>query len=219
MAFEILLATMPLGAYLVLLGGIRARGRLLVTSGARDTFTLAMAISGLVLVGPVELFFPVDAATYYGVGIWPMLALLYALFIWLVVLARRPSLMVYGTKVHQILAPLHLACQRIDAASRLDVESATVRLPSVGIHLRIVPHHIGAVVDIEALEQDLSPLFWRQLLVALRAESAKLRCPAGSAPIGWLILLVGLVLLGTAFALALWRPESVLQGFADWFWR
>ena len=56
--FSLLLALVPLIGYLLLLGLIRVSGHTLITTGARDIGALGLAISGLVAVGPGELFFP-----------------------------------------------------------------------------------------------------------------------------------------------------------------
>ena len=72
--FTILLALLPLIGYLLVLSAIRLSGRALVTTGGRDVAALAMAISGLIAVGPAELFFPTAAATVFGPAVWVALA-------------------------------------------------------------------------------------------------------------------------------------------------
>ena len=48
----------PLAVYLLLLGIINLMPRPFMTSGARDTAALSIAISGFVVAGPMELFLP-----------------------------------------------------------------------------------------------------------------------------------------------------------------
>ena len=74
-------ALLPLAAYLTLFGGLRLSGRPWVTSGGRDIFAVAVAISGLIAVGPAELFFPRAASSLFGAGIWPVLGFLYFLIV------------------------------------------------------------------------------------------------------------------------------------------
>jgi hypothetical protein len=57
--FRLCLAFGPVTIYLLLLGIVNLGRRPLLVSGVRDTAALALAISGLVIVGPIELFFPV----------------------------------------------------------------------------------------------------------------------------------------------------------------
>ena len=56
------LALGPPAIYLFLLGLINLTWRPLLVSGARDTALLGLAVSGLVIVGPMRLFFPEEAA-------------------------------------------------------------------------------------------------------------------------------------------------------------
>ena len=60
------IALSPLAVYFVLLGIINLSARPQLTTGARDTAALAVGLSGLVVVGPMELFLPERAAAQFG---------------------------------------------------------------------------------------------------------------------------------------------------------
>ena len=64
--FYLALAVGPLALYLLLIGTIRLRPHPFVTTGAKDTATLAIGLLGLVMIGPMELFFPQQAAVNLG---------------------------------------------------------------------------------------------------------------------------------------------------------
>lgn len=217
MAFSILLALLPLGSYLVLMGCIRLSGRPLVTTGGRDTFALAVGISGLAAVGPGELFFPSAAGASFGPAVWPLLAMLYFLLVSLVILNGRPRLVVYGVRDSSIMVPLLLACQQIDESARLDEAAGTVSLPALGVHLRVVPHRGSDSADIESFESNVSPQFWHTLLTHLRAQMADLS-PLPQAP-GVVLTLIGLVMLGVVGLQLVQQPSQVVQGLRDWLWR
>ena len=55
----------PVGIYLILIGSLNLGRRPFLTTGARDLLALAIAISGFVLIGPVQLFMPQPAADYF----------------------------------------------------------------------------------------------------------------------------------------------------------
>ena len=55
------IAIAPLSVYLVMLGVLNLQRRSFVTTGARDAAALGIAISGLIVAGPMELFFPESA--------------------------------------------------------------------------------------------------------------------------------------------------------------
>ena len=48
----------PLATYLMVLGVVNLSIRPFVTTGSRDTAALGLAISGLAIAGPMELFLP-----------------------------------------------------------------------------------------------------------------------------------------------------------------
>lgn len=216
-AFPILLALLPLGAYLVLMGLIRLFGHPLVTTGGRDTFALAVGISGLAAVGPGELFFPSAAGASFGPAVWPLLAMLYFLLVSLVILNTRPRLVIYGIRESTIITPLFLACQKIDSSARMDEAAGTVSLPELGIHLRVVPHRGSESADIEAFESNVSPQFWRVLLNELRTQVALV--PSAPPAAGVVLALAGLVMLGGVALQLVQQPSQVVQGLRDWLWR
>ncbi|MEI7903478.1 MAG: hypothetical protein WCK89_24835, partial [bacterium] len=56
--FRLCLAFGPVAIYAVLLGAINLLRRPFAVSGTRDAAALGLAVSGLVIVGPIELFLP-----------------------------------------------------------------------------------------------------------------------------------------------------------------
>jgi hypothetical protein len=53
---HVAIALGPLATYLLVLGVLNLSSRPLLTTGGRDAAALAMAIAGLMVVGPMELF-------------------------------------------------------------------------------------------------------------------------------------------------------------------
>ncbi len=217
MAFPLLLALLPLGTYLVLLGGLRMLGRPLVTTGGRDIFALSIGISGLVAVGPGELFFPSAAGATFGPAVWPMLAVFYFLLVTMVILNSRPRLVVYGLGSQDLSQPLLRACERIDPQSVADGLAGTVTLPTYGVHLRLMPHASGSSADVEAFEPNVSHAFWRLLLAELRREVAPL--PAVAPRNGGMLSVAGLVMLLLVALQVVRSPSQVVEGLRDWLWR
>ena len=69
-------AIVPLGCYLLGLAWAHLRRRPLAVSGVLDGAMLAMAVSGLAIVGPLALLMPVTGGSPWS---WPVLAFLFAL--------------------------------------------------------------------------------------------------------------------------------------------
>jgi len=191
-------------------------GRPLVTTGGRDIFALSIGISGLVAVGPGELFFPSAAGATFGPAVWPMLAVFYFLLVTMVILNSRPRLVVYGVGSHDLIQPLLRACERIDPQSIADGLAGTVTLPTHAVHLRVMPHTGSHSADVEAFEPNVSHAFWRLLLAELRREVAV--APAVAPRRGGL-LSIGLAMLLLVALQVVRSPSQVVEGLRDWLWR
>jgi hypothetical protein len=53
--FRFCLALLPLAVYLLVLGGLQLSRRPLLVTGARDLVALGLGLSGIMLIGPIEL--------------------------------------------------------------------------------------------------------------------------------------------------------------------
>ena len=105
--FRLAIAIVPAAAYVLLLGLVNLRRRPFLTSGGCDLTAMGLALSGLVFVGPLELFRPDAATRSFGNYIWLFLLLFYWLWLLLVVLLARPRLVVYNIsaeELHPVLA-------------------------------------------------------------------------------------------------------------------
>src|SRR5690349_20902435 len=96
------IALVPLAAYFLLLALVNARRRPFVTTGGCDLAVLGAALSGMVLVGPIELFRPEAAAAEFGGYVWVFLIVFYWLCVWLAVLVARPRLVVYNITAEEL---------------------------------------------------------------------------------------------------------------------
>src|SRR5437763_15545678 len=63
----------PLATYFLVLGGINLSRRPVLASGGRDAAALALALIGLVVTGPMELFLVEEAAVLYGGWVWAIM--------------------------------------------------------------------------------------------------------------------------------------------------
>lgn len=215
--FNLLIALLPLAAYLTFFGANRLMGRPMVTTGGRDIFALAIAISGLVAVGPAELFFPVPAATALGAAIWPVLAVLYLLIVLLVMLSFRPRLIVYGRGPVTVTGPLLRAAQALDPRARADEAAGCIELPDLRLHLRIEGTRSSDAAEIFVFENGVTPSFWNRLLAALRVELA--REEPASPRSGAVSFALGIAMLGFLSLKLFVAYDQVVQGFQEWLWR
>ena len=117
--FRLCLALGPMAMYLLLLGSINLARRPRLVSGVRDAATVALAVSGLIIVGPMELFFPFRAAARFGPHVWLLLLALYALCTILWLLMLRPRLVIYNISVDKLRPILADAVDSLDADAPL----------------------------------------------------------------------------------------------------
>ena len=88
-SFSLLLFLTPLLVYMAVTSLIRLSGNIHTTTAGREIVAVALAVSGMITVGPVELFFPMAAASVFGPVVWGILALFYALCVSLIVNVSR----------------------------------------------------------------------------------------------------------------------------------
>ena len=215
--FPILLAVLPLVAYLLMLGAIRLSGRSIVTTGGRDIAALGIAIAGLVAIGPAELFFPSAAAYVFGPYVWIALIAFYALVVSLVALSMPPRLVVYGRKPDDLYEPLLAAARKIDPEA-VAIDGWRVHLPSQGIHFRLDGFRDADHAQVIAFESGVPLAVWNDLLKHFREEVDNAK-PAKPSRQGHIMVVVALVLLVIVMTIGIRNQAEVVQGFREWLWR
>ena len=215
--FTILLALMPLIAYLLVFSLVRLSGRALVTSGGRDVAALSMAIAGLLAVGPAELFFPTAVATMFGPVVWVALAAFYGLSVSLISLSFPPRVVVYGRTAEELYEPLLAASKSIDVNAIGDERLLQLTLPGWGVHLRINGHHGIDYAQVVAFEPNVSLGFWSKLLAATRQHVQQQKAPLPRRGFAMLFFAVALscILVTQSFS----NQELLVEGFREWLWR
>ena len=207
--FRLSLAVGPLAVYLAVLGVINLARRPLITTGARDSTALAIAVSGLITIGPIELFMPQAAAIQFGVYVWVLLAAFYVLVATLWILTQRPRLVVYNISVEEFRPIVAEAVGRLDAEARW--AGNAVMLPNQHIEFHIESFAMMRNVTLTAGGEVPSYQGWRNLETALAMglRDLEVRPNAQGA---------GMVLLGLMLAAGvLWRVAAEAQQVAEAF--
>ncbi|MBE6429203.1 MAG: hypothetical protein E7028_11630 [Planctomycetaceae bacterium] len=133
--FLIYLALTPLALYFVLLGLMNMTGRPFLVTGFRDQIVLFLALSGLIAIGPVQLFFPVNASWSYGPATWLFLLGIYVLACTLYLLLQRPSLNLYNLALTEFRPFFADSVVEWDPESRMAGD--TVFMPTLGIQFYV----------------------------------------------------------------------------------
>lgn len=201
------IALVPLAAYCLLLAMVNARRRPFVTTGGSDLAALGGALSGLVLVGPIELFRPETASAEFGGYVWLFLLVFYWLWVWLAVLVARPRLVVYNVSAEQLRPVLAEAARQVDAQARWAGDSLS--LPTLGVTLHMESFDVmrHASLKSSGAKQDLAG--WRRLSAELRNQLATLRVRRNPRSLGFTLLACGLIALSILHMLN--APREVAQ--------
>lgn len=206
--FSACVAFGPLAIYLLLLGAINLSRRPLVVTGVRETLSLGLALMGLAVVGPMQLFMPQEAAGHFGPLVWLLLASFYLLCLTLVLLLSRPRLVVYNISLESLHAALN------DVARRIDSEAVwagnALSLPAARVHLQVENFAPLSNVSLVATGDDQSAPGWRRLEYALRTTLKATAAPGPSH--GFWLVVWSLVIL---VALGFWivdDPQTIARG-------
>lgn len=209
------IAAIPVAVYFMLVGGLRLRTRPLVTTGWRDTLTLGIAASGLIAIGPMQLFFPAQAAARWHAWVWLALFALYAMGLLMLMLSSKPRLVAYGMDGEQFSSALLSAAREIDDQANWHGEVLT--LPQATMQLAIEPSgtlRVHQVVHVGFLRnvQD-----WIRLERAFVKAGAQVVCPRSSA--GWPFVIAGGVLLVLAILPLINDPNLALAQLKEFLAR
>lgn len=192
---QLLVAVIPLAIYclrLALWNGHRPT----VKRGTADISWLAFGVSGLMVVGPLELLMPESAAFRFGPYVWLLVLALYLLLVALTVMAARPRLVIYNSRLEQIRPVLSAAVRQADAQARWVGDSAV--LPELGVSFHIDASPWLRNVELLASGSQQNHQGWYRLEHVL-AAALRNAAPAGSGTRRALLLTAGL-LLGLAAA-------------------
>ena len=209
--FRLCLAFGPVAMYLLLLGAVNLSRRPLLVTGVRDVATLALAVSGLVIIGPMELFFPHAAALRFGPHVWLLLLVLYAMCVVLVLLLLRPRLVIYNISCDKLRPILAELVDQLDSGARWAGDSLV--LPGLGVQLYVDHFAPLRCASLISAGRNQSHPGWRRLETVLGDALAReevTRNPRGLSLLGVGLLIIGVIILAIAH-----NPQAVAQSLLD----
>jgi len=205
-------ACSPLALYLLWLGAINLRRRPLLMTGTVDVAALAAAVSGLVVIGPMNLFLPEAAGRRFGPLAWPLLLSFYALSVVLYVLVARPRLVIFNLPPEQLRPLLESLVCRLDSDARLAGDA--MQLPQLGVQLHLESAMSMRNISLIATGDRQSHSGWKRLERELRAALAAVEVAPNRR--GFTFFAVGLLLAGWPLVELLRTPShAVAQQLRD----
>jgi hypothetical protein len=202
----------PLAIYLLLLGALNLSRRPLLTTGARDIAALGVALSGLILVGPLELFMPRDLAFRFGsLGwlYWTLLASFYLSCLTLLVLSARPRLSLYNIAADDARQLLARVASQLDPAAHWAGDTLT--LPELRVQLVLDPFPLLRSVALTPVGSRQSYHGWKRLERALRPALRSSETTPN--PAGLSFCLFGATMLAAIATRWVADPQAVADAF------
>jgi hypothetical protein len=172
---------------------------------------LALAVAGLMIVGPIELFFPTSASVRFGPYVWVLLLLLYCLVVVLVLLLLRPRITVYNISIDELRPILADLVTHLDSESRWAGDALV--LPTLKVQLSLEPTAGMRNVSLAAVGPEQDPAGWRRLEAALADALAVFEVPRN--PRGYSFVVAGLLTLAVLVLAIAHDPEGVTRSLAD----
>lgn len=213
-SFTIYLALTPLALYFMLVGLMNMTGRPFLVTGVRDMTVLFLALFGLAAVGPMQLFFPVNASWSYGIGVWIFLTVIYVLLCTLFLILQRPSLNLYNVTMAEFRPVFFNMVVELDPAARWAGDS--VFLPTLGIQLFMDSNPLLRSISLVSAGPNQNYGGWKtlqeRLMENLRTQG-KTFTPKYT--VGIAFFLAGLLLLTGMHVLILFDSASFLKAIPD----
>ena len=204
-------AILPLAFYGLLLGWINLRRRPYLMGGLKDRSLLGLAVMGIVLVGPMELFMPEAAVTRFGAYVWILLISFYLLCLSLVVLLSRHRLVIYNATLEQLRPTLSRLAQSLDSEARWAGDG--LALPRLGVQLHVDAFPALRNVSLVATGDQQRFEGWIQL--ELELQRLLKECEVRPNPQGAAFVGVSLLLALACVLQMVASPHELAQGFRD----
>lgn len=209
------LAVGPLAVYFLMFGFIHLARRPFLTTGGRDLAALGVAVSGLVIVGPIELFMPRAAAMNFGPLVWVLLIAFYVLCLTLLVLSGRPRLVIYNISFDELRPVLAEIVGSLDSEARWAGNSLS--LPRLGVELHVEPFPAMNNISLVAAHDEQNFRGWRRLEQTLGLALARVEVPVNPRGVG-LVMVALLMIVGMYFELIA-HPAAVAEAVRGFLFR
>ena len=208
---RMIIAIVPLAAYLLLVGFVNLRSRPTVLGGVYDSLLLGISVFGLVLVGPLELLLPESTAFRFGGYAWVMLGSFYLLTLILATMMGRPSIVIYNSDLETVRPALSQAIRNLDEQARWSGDS--VSLPQVGIQLYADRYAILRNVQLKSVGGEQSLPAWGKLEKELRSEIGLVKSERNTC--GLMFVMLASVLMSVALMTYLRDQGEIARMFEE----
>ncbi len=181
----------PIGLYWVLIGYLYQRSHPMLINAAQDTLLFGLGVVGLMVVGPMELFFPNAAYSLLGGWTWFFLLCLYAFVVLFISLNRGPQWTLYGSNAEGLRGILNRVLEEQNIAHSW--EDSILVVPELGIRAIVEPANAtdrAAQLTRCGRSQDIVGWYRLEKLVTEKLQSA----PSNRGGMTWIVMGIGMIL-------------------------
>ncbi len=207
-SISISLSLIPISVYLLIIGLMNLSRHPFLVNGFRDTLAICVAVSGMIFVGPIAVFFPINAAVQFGSFIWVFLISLYVLIVALILLSQRPRLIVYNMNKQQFRIILANIVDKLDGQTRWAGDSLFMPNLNIGLHLE----SFDLLNNISLISNSNSPTSrdgWQKLERSLQQELSTQLVTRN--PVAIWYIFISVVLLLTVLYSIIYYPFQLLN--------
>ena len=187
--FSMPTALIPFSFYLFFLGIINLSRKTRMLTGRQDLVAVSLGVSGLLIVGPLQILLPQAGIIRFGIHVWYPLVVLYIFgVLWLLILSR-PRIVLYNVDQADFARILSHLLER-EGWTVLRNENV-VQIHELGIQFEILPVVSMKNITLRSTESEQSNAGWRALHQSLERELTS-HHPFRN-PFGWVYLSSGLM--------------------------
>ena len=202
----------PVAVYFLLLGLVNISRKPFITNGSRDAAVLGLAVCGLFMAGPMELFMPQTVAQRWAPWVWWLLVLaLYLLSLTLLVLLLRPRIVIYNMTADRLRPTMATIVKQLDSEARWAGECLT--MPTLGVQLHLESFGSLRNVQLKAAGPQQNFAGWRRLEGSLREAMTAEKVDRN--PYGVTLIFMGSLMAAAVLYTTVNNHESVSQSLAE----
>lgn len=191
-----LTALAPLGVYLFFLGIINLSSKTRVLTGRQDFIALSLGISGLIIIGPMQVFLPQAGMIRFGNNVWYPMAILYLFGTTWLLLLNRPRLILYNLGQDKFSALMESVVERKKWSVRW--HGNILQINEIEIQFEILPSVSMKNITLRATYSEQSIAGWRILREVLRTELQSQHSKFNG--FGFLLITCGLIIVVVGWA-------------------
>lgn len=181
----------PIGLYWVLIGYLYQRSHPMLINAAQDTMLFGLGVVGLMVIGPMELFFPVAAYSLLGPWTWFFLLCLYGFVVLFIALNRRPQWTLYGAHAEDLRGILN----RVLEAEKIEYrwEDSILVVPELGLRAIVEPaNRTNRAAQLTRCGREQDIVGWHRLetLVTQQLQTT----PSARGGVIWIVIGIAMIL-------------------------